>query len=545
MQSREAPPTAAEAEAIARLEAFARDLLPSHTRHPFSELHRYLFLRRVRKLAQSLESRRGQIDVVLAPRGAAKSTVLGLIFPIHALVHRLERHILILSATRAQARMRLQGIRSALRESATLGRAWPVLGTRWRRNNADSIEIDGVRIDAFSGASELRGLSHGAWRPTWIILDDIEDGRRVGQPEYREKLSNWLHEVIDHLGDGYTNIDLIGTLLHTDALPRRMAERPDVRFRLFKSIESEAVEEGLWRRWENVVRGSESGDGIEEARRYFEARRDAMLRGTRVLWPEKEDYPSLRLLRLTLGATAFNKEKQNLPPVAGGGYFNLELLRRFTLMGEAVVPVETGVAPGAPDDAVVSLRDLSVFGFLDPARGRAGGASAGSMLDFAAIATVGMDRDGRLFVLDVWLERAPASRQILKAFDLHARWRYVRFGIEANAFQSMLLEQLEHERNERRKRAEPSDLPAHGIERHESKQARIIRLEGRISAGRIFFSRDLPEEFIRQLEAFPGGRHDDGPDAVEGAIGLALEGRRLDSGLTGVRPSSRRGRSAF
>lgn len=522
LQTEEPPPNDAEAAAVRETEAFAWSYLPNHLRYRFNHLHRHLFLRRVRKTAKSLEERRGATDVVLAPRGAAKSTILTLLFPVQAIVRQTERYILILSATHRQARIRLDALRNALRTSEPLGRKWPVLRERWARNSAESIEVMGVRVDAYSAASEIRGISFGPWRPTWIILDDVEEGRRIGKLEYRERTAEWVGEVVDHLGDRYTNIDLIGTLLHRDALPRRMADRPDVRFRIYQAIESESepASRVLWEQWSGILRNTALPGRADEARAYFESRREAMVRGSRVLWPEKEDYYDLQFLRLRIGVVAFNKEKQNLPPPEEGGYFDMDLLRQFTVMGEALVPVEQKLPPGMEELPVVSLRDLTIYGFLDPARGRARG-GAGAALDYAAIATVGVDGKGRCFVLDVWMERAPTSRQVLKVFDLHARWNYARFGVETNAFQHMLLEHLEHERVERRRRGEVSDLALQGFERYESKHHRLMRLEGFVANGWIAFCRDLPEEFFRQLEAYPGGRHDDGPDAVEGAVMLA------------------------
>ena len=44
--------------------------------------------------------------------------------------------------------------------------------------------------------------------------------------------------------------------------------------------------------------------------------------------------------------------------------------------------------------------------------------------------------------------------------------------------------------------------------------------------GYLLFRRDQ-EELLRQLTQFPMGRHDDGPDALEGAVRLCKQGARL------------------
>lgn len=510
-----------EALRVLELKAFARDYFPHFLRLPFSPLHDYLFLRRVRKTREPLRKRKGEIDVVLAPRGAAKSTILSQIVPIHALIHQTERYILIVSATHRQSRARLANIRAALRTAGRLAEHYPEIHERWPLNRADALELRGVRIEACSAGAELRGLAFGEWRPTWIILDDIEDSRRIRAPDYRDALFDWLCEVIEHLGDAFTHIDLIGTLLHRDALPVRLAERPDVRHRTFRAIIHEADGQELWRQWRGLVRDAESPEDLERAREFFQARRERMLAGSNVLWPEKEDYYALQLMRATQGEAAFDKEKQNEPRFQDGGIFDLGRIPRFSLIDGAIVLADDPASEGGPE--ILKLSDLLLYGFLDPVRKADG---PGSRRDFACIATVGLHEDGRVFVLDVWLERAAPSRQVLKVFDLHARWRYRRFGVETTAFQHLLMEHLERERVKRRERGEASDLALSAVERNENKRWRILRLEPKVAAGLIHLADDLNEEFIRQLEAFPEARHDDGPDAMEGAIALAVDDRQ-------------------
>lgn len=534
------PPTAEEERKIRDLKDFAHAHFPRFLRFPFSPLHDYLFLRRVRKTRETLEKRKGEIDIVLAPRGAAKSTLLAQILPIHALVRGTDRYILIVSATHRQSRARLANIRGALRSAASLAENLPAINERWPLNRADAIELCDVRIEACSAGAELRGLAFGEWRPTWIILDDIEDSRRIRSPDYRDTLFDWLREVIEHLGDAFTHIDLIGTLLHRDALPLRLGRRSDVRIVTFRSIRREADRRDLWDRWRLLVRDASSPDDLEIAREFFDARRELMLAGSKVLWPEKEDYYALQLMRANQGRDAFDKEKQNTPRFQNDGIFRLDRMPRFSLIDDCIVLSDDDAAGSR--SGVLKLSDLSVYGFLDPVR-RAGGPER--RRDFACIATVGIHEDGRLFVLDVWLERAAPSRQVLKVFDLHARWGYHRFGVETNAFQQLLMEHLKVEQVNRRERGEPSDLALSPVERTEDKRWRIIRLEPKVAAGLLHLHDDLNEEFMRQLETFPEADHDDGPDSMEGAIGLALEDRQRRNRILETTGPSRRANPRF
>jgi predicted phage terminase large subunit-like protein len=503
------------------LEAFAREFFPRACRLPFSPLHDYLMQRRSVKAAPPLEERRGSIDVVLAPRGAAKSTLVSLVFPLHALLHGLDRYIVLISATQRQAARRIANLCAALdprRELHTrLGCERGRPGGRWpARLAADCLELDGGRIEAFGAGAELRGISFGRWRPTWIILDDVERGDRVRHARHRDALADWFSETVENLGDRYTNIDVIGTLLHPDALPARLALRPDVVSRRFASILAEADDTALWDRWRERFHDLSRPDRTDFARAFFEEHREAMLAGSRVLWPAKEDYYDLQVMRETRGRAAFDKEKQNVPSLPTAGVFGRDRVRRFRIDGSRVVPV------GAPPPEPASLDALRRFGFLDPALGGAGG-------DFAAVATVGLGPSGYLYVLDVWLARAAPSEQLARVFDLHARWNYEAFGIETNAFQRLLLEPLEAERARRRADGRPWDLVVRERRHRGSKTDRVMMLEPLVDAGRLLFDETLDRVFMGQLEDFPDGRHDDGPDALAAAVDLARRAADKDA----------------
>ena len=385
------------------LEQFARVCFPHACRLPFSPLHRYLFDRRAAKTSLPLEARTGVIDVVLAPRGAAKSTLVSCIFPLHALLHGGEHYIVLISATLRQAQRRIAAMRAALRPGGSLANRFaraddgePLV----RHATTTAIEVREARIEVFGAGAEMRGISHGPWRPTWIILDDVERGDRTLVARHRDAMADWFHEVVENLGDRYTNIDLIGTLLHPDALPARLAERPDVVARTFRSIISEATDQTLWDRWRALFHDLSDADRLANARAFFEANREAMLAGAQVLWPEKEDYYALQVMRETRGRAAFDKEKQTAPLLADRGIFVVGDLRWFAIEGDLVLRREAGDVCPAP----VPLARLRRFAFLDPSMGHAGG-------DFAAIATVGLDPEGYLYVLDVWMARVAPSAQ--------------------------------------------------------------------------------------------------------------------------------------
>jgi predicted phage terminase large subunit-like protein len=171
---------------------------------------------------------------------------------------------------------------------------------------------------------------------------------------------------------------------------------------------------------------------------------------------------------------------------------------------------------GSPEPGgLVYLDDCQRLMFVDPIPGdeysdlKADG-------DYHAIIVAARDRVGMTYVLDGWIKRDTVSA-------LHeAIWRYAeayelhRVRIETNGFAVLNIRDLQRQREERK---------AHGhywqvdFERHrarENKEARIASLEPALK-GWISFSNLAPILLAAQLDDFPTGTHDDGPDALQGA----------------------------
>jgi len=394
-----------------------------------------------------------------------------------------------------------------------------------RRTAPDrSLHVGDILVEAWSAGTEMRGISHCGFRPTRIILDDVEDSAGVESAVRRERLREWFVEVVEHLGDAATGIDVIGTLLHPESLLAWLLKRPDFSGRIYRAITSFAGNDTLWEEWRRIMVNLDDPERMMTAKRFFLARRDEMLRGARVLWPEREDYPELMRQMTLLGRGAFYQEKQNEPRGAESGLISRDRLRWFTVEGDVLLVEKSGCDPRR-----TPLSGLVVAGFLDAALG--GGGRGRRPGDYAAIATVGRDRAGFCYVLDVWLRRVPPSAQAVRIFELHARYRYARFGLEANCFQSLMRYPIEEERARRRDRGEPWDVCVEEVAHRDPKERRLAALEPAAANGWLLFNRALPEEFLRQLEDIPRGLHDDGPDALAGAWKiLEKPGRDRDGG---------------
>lgn len=137
--------------------------------------------------------------------------------------------------------------------------------------------------------------------------------------------------------------------------------------------------------------------------------------------------------------------------------------------------------------------------------------------DYSAIVALGWC-DGLLWV-DADLSRRPPHQIIADTLLMADRWRPHVIGIEAVAFQQVLISELARQRR--------APYPVCGIQcGGVSKELRIRRL-GPIIVRRELRIADTPggRLLYRQLRDWPMGDHDDGPDALEMATRLMMEMR--------------------
>jgi len=506
-------------------------MFPHLCRLPINNLHKTIFKLYKKNLKETFPNREGCNIAIAAPRGYAKSTLISLILPLHSIIYKKERYIIIISATLKQARQRLKNIKTELLTNNLLRQIYGDLTKNKNVWNASSVDVCGVLVEVFSAGTEIRGISIGDYRPTKIILDDAELSEGAESSERREKLLEWFKEVVENLGDRYTHIEVIGTLLHRDSLLSTLLERPDFKTFKFRSIEkfSEATE--MWNSWAKKFTDLTDEKRLENASKFFEENKISMLSGTRVLWHAKEDYYSLMTQLTVRGKRAFFKEKQNEPLLSDSRILNPELFRYFRIDSEERILIEpenskdnTALSPEnsmeIADKRIVMMDDLKIFGFLDSAMGKEGGGRRRGG-DYAAIVTIGVDSHKYIYVLDVWIKRLAPTIQIGKIFELHKKFNFICFGIETNCFQELLLIPLEEEKKKMKEAGDNPELKIQEISQRKKKNIRIASLEPLIANGWILFNRDLPEKFFEQCEEFPSGLYDDGPDALEGAIAVA------------------------
>lgn len=163
--------------------------------------------------------------VIVAFRGSAKSTIMGLSYPLWAILGKQQKKfVLILSQTQNQAQQMLINIKREIEANEILRNDFGALDSftdEWARDSL-VIKSHNARIMAASTETSIRGIRHGEFRPDLIICDDVENIASVKTRDGRNKTYGWWMGDIIPAGDQETRSLIIGNLLHEDSLLMRL-----------------------------------------------------------------------------------------------------------------------------------------------------------------------------------------------------------------------------------------------------------------------------------------------------------------------------------
>ena len=171
------------------------------------------------------------------------------------------------------------------------------------------------------------------------------------------------------------------------------------------------------------------------------------------------------------------------------------------------------------DKGVVDLMKAKAFGFCDP---------SGGVNDYSAIVTLLLLPDNTWLVFACHFSHAAHSKLIDEIVKSHAFFKYEVFGIEGNNLkaksdsQESNFERVLRAAQEKEKVTVPYKLIWHTI----PKQSRIRSIEPYYVNGQLKFVSSWNSDYselITEFTQFPLAMHDDGPDALEGAIKLILD----------------------
>ena len=506
------------------LELFAKLFFKEHCKKPFNLFHKEYF-------AGFDPYKKNIREAFASPRGSAKTTLIALILAIHKICYD-RRFIVILSSKDNLANDKSKDILHECTENKALIDFYgikPIPKNVSKTDFSVTTNVGTSYIMSQGFQSQIRGLKKGALRPTDFILDDVEHSERVYSDVQRDKAEDQLMKDVTNAGDEGTNIHFIGTILHRDSLLSNLLENnPAYYGRRYKSVLEWPENKELWDTWEKMFRNLSNPNRKKDSDEFFRKNRLAMIKGSKVFWPEKEDILSLQKQRLELGARGFASEKQNDPTSANNHLFqNLHYFNQ--VQGQ----------DGFQKFKLENTGELFTFSknmvrvvSIDPAHGQRK-PTAGRDMDFASIIVGCFDPkapERRLFVLEDITKRMPLSKQMGKALELARKYDAKTIIAEVNISPQTIPEnfRLEVEKMKKKYKQEGNysywEVPQLiGQFNTDKKDIRIHSLEPKVDMGYIVFNRKgLSNDFMDQIQDYPHSKHDDAPDSLEMLWGVAV-----------------------
>jgi len=463
--------------------------------------------------------RRNAKVAVAAPRSHAKSTWYTKDFPIHQVVYRLRKYIIIISETPSVATANMEWIRNQLKYNEKLREDFgPLLSPKDQANERDNSEEfiawheDGsgrrrhlTLVQAASTGQALRGRNWNGSRPDLIICDDLEDARPGGNastPEQREKLRDWFSQTVMALGDPRgerTAFVVVGTTVHFESLLMTILhQRSDFESRVYRAIIEEPERADLWEQCREIYIDRENPDRLADANKFYKENEKELLKGSQVLWGDVQPLYKLMRWKWDNGSKAFNTEYMNNPIDEDSMIFNPE---EFTYW-DSVDPSREF----PHEDYVISMG-------VDFAMGKEKG-------DFSAVSVVAKHKEkGITYVVDSFIERILPDGFIDKIVEMTLEWQPDVIGVESVAAQEFFADYL---KTELANEGYPSYTRLKKIYSRNRKELRIESMLPAIENKSLQFTR-RHHALLEQFERYGQGGADDGIDSLEMAVRSATE----------------------
>ncbi len=463
-------------------EFFVRTYFPHYIRNPDkSKLHEYLF----DVLPAIAFDEKSQKHAIAAPRAEAKSTIVSKLYPIWRMAVKKLRYALIAMDSIRQAYTILTAIKAELESNIRLKTDFPeIFGVGGKWQEGEIITKNNVKIEVAGSGQRLRGLSHGAYRPDLVILDDIENDKNVLKAEQRDRTQDWIRQAIEPLGVAGEKMDIvyIGTILHYDSVLNRTLNSPEWVSAKFKAIIQMPYNMALWDEWESLYQSKQ----LKEAQAFYEIHKADMDKGAIVSWSAR---PILAMMTIRANnRKAFDSEYQNDPTAGDDAPFAKAMNFWHKL----------------PDN-------LIYFGAVDPSLGK-----AGASRDPSAIVVAGLDRKtGKVYVVKADIKKRLPDRIISDVISYQAKFGCVKWAVEAVQFQEFFRTELVKRGSEI-----GVPVPAMPVKPTSDKLLRIETLQPHMANGLLLLHTEQ-STLIDQFRHFPKADHDDGCDAVEMVYKLA------------------------
>lgn len=441
-----------------------------------------------------------------AARGHNKSGTFSNGFPLHQLVFRKRRFILIVSETDDLSKKLMVWINKQLKFNERLREDFgELLHPKQSMNEKDNeerfITSTGAVVEASSSGKRLRGARHGSVRPDLVIIDDPSSMHNENTKEARDKLIHWFNTEVTPIGARGTAIVLVGTMVSASGLLNHVLKRRDFRASLHSAVVSFPEREDLWNEYCEIYAREE--DTFIESERFYRENEAEMLRGVEVAWPWRWTYRALM------------HEKTNMPTTRA---FYSEYLNRATSEDEQIFfPEKYAYYTYAAEDGKTYVRyegrlydvaKMTISGFWDIAMGK----NARSC--YNAVVTVGkFEEEGLMFVLDEFSSKETPNEYINLIVRCVQQFGHDTFAVETINAQHEFYRQLQVAlRKAGLSRTRVVDVKSH----KSSKEQRIESLEP-LMHNKTLILNERHTTLLDQMRDYPNGDYVDSLDALQGA----------------------------
>jgi predicted phage terminase large subunit-like protein len=413
------------------------------------------------KIADALLKEDNKQINIIAPRGHAKSSIVGGVYPLyHIMNHSGAKLIVLVSRTQDHAIKLLGTIKDTIEYSTAFRQIYGYWGQHSARQWAKSeVELkDGSMIICKGTGQQLRGIKVGSQRPTLIIVDDPEDENNTKTAEAMEANLRWLlQSAVPSLDPQKGKIIVIGTPQHQRCMVEVLKDMKGWHNMHFSpNIEKNYA---LWEDWQPIKKLKQKKEELESIGRSSVFYREYMCQ----IIGDEDQLFKMEYLQYHDYKLEIDKE----------GYHYLK-------NKEKTIPV-------------------NVFMGVDPA------SSVRKTADYSVIMPVAVDENNNRYILQYYRNRATPMQLAENIIEYFKMFKPVKVRVESVGYQEMLREYL-------KQRCDEEKIFISGLEIKESprtsKSSRLETMQPYFAQKKVYIQENM-EELKNELLLYPRGKHDD------------------------------------